>query len=148
MLNKCQFIGNLGRDPEARSTQSGSKIVTLSLAVTERWKGRDGQRQERTEWVRVVIYNEKLGDVAEKYLHKGSQVFIEGQLQTKKWTDQSGADRYSTEIVLGNFKGDLVLLSDGGAGRQQQDAGQRAPQPHRGGGSLEDDAIPFGPCWQ
>jgi single-strand DNA-binding protein len=109
-LNKVQLIGRLGADPESRSLNNGGKVVNLRLATSESWKDRDGNRQERTEWHSVVIFNEGLAKVAESYLRKGSQCFIEGALQTRKWTDQSGADRYSTEIVLQKFRGELVLL--------------------------------------
>ncbi|MEC8792891.1 MAG: single-stranded DNA-binding protein, partial [Pseudomonadota bacterium] len=99
-VNKVTLIGNLGRDPEVRSTQDGMKIVNLSLATSENWKDRNsGERRERTEWHRVVIFNENLARVAEQYLRKGSKIYVEGQLQTRKWTDQNGQDRYTTEVV-------------------------------------------------
>jgi single-strand DNA-binding protein len=109
-LNKVQLIGRLGADPEARSLNNGGEVVNLRLATSESWKDRDGNKQERTEWHSVVIFNEGLAKVAKSYLRKGSQCFIEGQLQTRKWQDQSGSDRYSTEIVLQKFRGELVLL--------------------------------------
>ncbi len=110
-FNQCSFIGNLGRDPEVRATQSGNKVVNLSLAVSDVWRDKaSGERKERTEWVRIVIFNDRIGDVAEKYLRKGSKVFIQGAMQSRKWQDQSGADKYSTEIVLQNFRGELQLL--------------------------------------
>src|SRR3954469_25831496 len=115
-LNKVQLIGNLAADPESRSLNNGGEVVNLRLATSETWKDRDGQRQERTEWHRVVIFNENLGKVAKSYLRKGSKVYLEGQIQTRKWTDQSGADRYSTEIVLQRFRGELVLLDSRGGG--------------------------------
>jgi single-strand DNA-binding protein len=121
-LNKCAFIGNLGDDPEVRSLNNGGEVVNLRLAVSETWKDKDGNRQERTEWVRVVIFNENLAKVAKSYLRKGSKVYLEGQLQTRKWTDQSGADRYSTEIVLQRFRGELVLL-DAKGGDSRSSAG-------------------------
>lgn len=112
MVNKCMFIGNLGRDPEVRTMQDGKKVANLSLGVSEKWKDKaTGERKERTEWVRVVIFGQ-LAEVAEKYLQKGSKVYICGQMQTRKWTDQSGADKYSTEIVLQGFGSDLVMLDD------------------------------------
>lgn len=113
MLNKCCFIGNIGRDPEVRQV-GGKKVVNLSLAVSERWKNADGERQERTEWIKVVIWNEKIADVVERYLTKGSKVYIEGQLQTRKWTNKDGQDRYTTEVVLQRFRGELVMLGDKG----------------------------------
>ena len=119
-VNKVILVGNLGQDPESRSVQSGAEVVTLSVATSESWKDKDGNRQERTEWHRVVIWNEGLGRVAKEYLRKGSKVYLEGQLQTRKWQDQAGADRYSTEIVLQQYRGALVLLD-----RKLQDEGDR-----------------------
>ena len=117
-VNKVILIGNLGQDPESRSLNNGGEVVNLSVATTESWKDRDGQRQDRTEWHRVVIFNENLGKVAKSYLRKGSKVYLEGQLQTRKWQDQNGQDRYSTEVVLQRFRGELVLLDSrsGGGG--------------------------------
>lgn len=115
-VNKVILVGNLGDDPESRSLNNGGEVVNLRVATSETWKDRDGQRQERTEWHRVVIFNENLGRVAKSYLKKGSKVYLEGQLQTRKWTDQSGQDRYSTEIVLQRFRGELVLLDSRGGG--------------------------------
>src|ERR1044072_343358 len=114
--NKVILVGNLGADPEARSLNNGGEVVNLRVATSENWKDRDGNRQERTEWHRVVIFNENLGRVAKSYLKKGSKVYLEGQIQTRKWTDQSGADRYSTEVVLQRFRGELVLLDSRGQG--------------------------------
>src|SRR5688572_12111887 len=123
-VNKVILVGNLGDDPEARSLTSGGEVVNLRVATSEQWKDKDGNRQERTEWHRVVIFNENLGRVAKSYLRKGSKVYLEGQIQTRKWTDQSGADRYSTEVVLQRFRGELVLLdSRGGGGGGGQDFG-------------------------
>ena len=117
-INKVILIGNLGRDPEMRSTNDGTRVVNLALATSENWRDRvSGERKERTEWHRVVIFNERLAEVAEKYLRKGSKVYVEGQLQTRKWTDQQGQERYSTEIVLSRFRGELTMLDgarDGG----------------------------------
>ena len=115
-VNKVILVGNLGDDPEVRSLNNGGEVVNLRVATSESWKDRDGQRQERTEWHRVVIFNENLGRVAKSYLKKGSKVYLEGQIQTRKWTDQSGADRYSTEVVLQRFRGELVLLDSKGGG--------------------------------
>ncbi|WP_298223572.1 single-stranded DNA-binding protein [Acidocella sp.] len=116
-VNKVIIVGNLGRDPEVRSTQTGMKIVNLAVATSEVWNDKaSGERKELTEWHRVVIMNERLGDVAEKYLHKGSKVYLEGKLQTRKWTDQSGQERYTTEIMIGRFNGELVLLDRAGGG--------------------------------
>lgn len=108
-VNKVILVGNLGQDPEARSLTNG-EVVNLSVATSENWKDRDGNRQERTEWHRVVIFNENLGRVAKQYLRKGSKVYLEGQLQTRKWQDNNGQDKYSTEVVLQRFRGELVLL--------------------------------------
>jgi single-strand DNA-binding protein len=115
-VNKVILVGNLGDDPESRSLNNGGEVVNLRVATSENWKDKDGNRQERTEWHRVVIFNENLGRVAKSYLRKGSKVYLEGQIQTRKWQDQSGADRYSTEIVLQRFRGELVLLDSRGGG--------------------------------
>jgi single-strand DNA-binding protein len=167
-VNKVILVGNLGRDPEVRYTQSNQKIVHLSVATSERWKDRQsGETKERTEWHRVVIFNENLAEVAERYLTKGRTVYLEGQLQTRKWTDQSGQERYSTEVVLSRFRGELVLLGSGRDDMGGRDAGPpieayedegatrtvpatgrgAAPRPGPGGrpsppGDLDDD-IPF-----
>src|SRR5688572_33102931 len=123
-VNKVILVGNLSDDPESRSLNNGGEVVNLRVATSENWKDKDGNRQERTEWHRVVIFNENLGRVAKSYLRKGSKVYLEGQIQTRKWTDQSGADRYSTEVVLQRFRGELVLLdSRGGGGGGGQDFG-------------------------
>lgn len=121
-VNKWIGIGNITRDPEVRSTQGGKKVVNLTLACNETWKDRNtGERQERAEFVRVVIFNERLADVAEKYVRKGSKVYLEGALQTRKWTDQSGAEKYTTEIVLQQFRGELTLLDGKGGGGASDD---------------------------
>jgi len=111
MLNKVQLIGNLGRDPEIRRTGAGNPVATLRLATSEQWKDKmSGERKERTEWHTVVIFNEGLAQVVEKYTKKGSRIFVEGQLRTRKWTDQSNVERYSTEVVLGQYGGEVKLL--------------------------------------
>ena len=146
-VNKVTLVGNLGRDPEVRYTQDGARIVHLAIATSERWRDRtSGESRERTEWHRVVIFNERLGEVAEKYLTKGRSVYLEGQLQTRKWQDQSGQERYTTEVVLQRFRGELVLLGGrdeapgltGGAGVPDEagsaDWARSAPEPARGGG--------------
>lgn len=117
-LNKVMLIGNLGADPEIRSFQNGGRVCNLRIATSETWKDREGQRQERTEWHTVAIFSEGLINVCENYLRKGSKVFIEGQLQTRKWQDQSGNDRYSTEIVLRGFNGTLTMLDGAGGGQR------------------------------
>lgn len=116
-VNKVILVGNLGKDPEARSMNNGGEVVSFTLATSETWNDRDGNRQEKTEWHNVVIFNENLGRVAKNYLRKGQKAYLEGQLQTRKWTDQNGNDRYTTEVVLQRFRGELVLLSgrEGGA---------------------------------
>jgi single-strand DNA-binding protein len=154
-VNKVILVGNLGRDPEIRSTQDGTKVANLSLATSETWRDRNsGERRERTEWHRVVIFNEKLCEVAEKYLRKGSKIYIEGQLQTRKWTDQSGVEKYTTEVVLQRFRGELTMLDgrqDGGSGGGYSDSGSGGGfggggggygGGSQGGGDL-DDEIPF-----
>ena len=127
-VNKVILVGNLGRDPEARQMQDGNPVVNLSLATSESWKDKNtGERREKTEWHRVVIFNERLADVAQKFLRKGSKIYIEGQLQTRKWTDQSGVEKYSTEVVLQRFRGELQMLDSrgegGGGGDFNQDTG-------------------------
>ena len=114
-VNKVILVGNLGRDPEVRFMQSGDKVVNLALATSERWTDRQsGERREKTEWHRVVVFDQNIADVAEKYLKKGSKVYLEGQLQTRKWTDQSGVEKYTTEVVLQRFRGTLTMLSGRG----------------------------------
>lgn len=157
-LNKVQLIGNLGRDPEVRYAQDGTKIVTMSLATSETWKDKaTGERRERTEWHRVVIFNDGLADVCERFLRKGSKVYLEGALQTRKWTGQDGVERYTTEVVLKRYRGELVMLDSqrngpppaGGEsdyGRESAapgaDPARQAPLP--GGGDPDlDDEIPF-----
>lgn len=115
-VNKVILVGNLGADPEARSLNNGGEVVNLRIATSETWKDQSGQRQERTEWHRVVIFNENLGRVAKQYLRKGSKVYLEGQIQTRKWTNQQGQEQYSTEIVLQRFRGEMVLLDSRGGG--------------------------------
>jgi single-strand DNA-binding protein len=149
-VNKVILVGNLGRDPEVRSTQDGSKMANFSLATSDTWRDKaSGERRERTEWHRVVIFNDRLVDVAEKYLRKGSKVYVEGQLQTRKWTDQGGQERSTTEVVLTRFRGELTML-DGRGGAAAGDAGgisegpADAPAaPSRAGGGELDDDIPF-----
>ena len=157
-VNKVTLLGNLGRDPEVRSTQDGMKIVNLNIATSERWKDRNsGEQRERTEWHRVVIFNENLARIAEQYLRKGSTVYLEGQLQTRKWTDQQGVEKYTTEVVLQRYRGELTLLgsrsegasavpSQGGAdqigmGASGMTSGSVMP-PMAGSDDLDDD-IPF-----
>jgi single-strand DNA-binding protein len=163
-VNKVILIGNLGKDPEIRSMQNGGKVCNLSIATSENWKDKStGERKEKTEWHRVVIFNENLSMVAERYLKKGSKVYIEGQIETRKWADQSGQERYSTEIVLRQFRGELTLLdsrdgggmgggaSYGGGGDEYSEAPARSfAQPASGGGNFSsrpaadlDDEIPF-----
>ena len=158
-VNKVILVGNLGADPDARTLNSGGEVVNMRVATSESWKDRDGNRQERTEWHNVVIFNENLGRVAKSYLRKGSKVYLEGQLQTRKWQDQSGNDKYTTEIVLQRFRGELVLLDSregGGGGRgsfnEDDDFGgsggpaaartQSRPQPAAFDTDLDDD-VPF-----
>ena len=158
-VNKVILVGNLGADPESRSFANGGEVVNLRIATSENWKDRDGNRQEKTEWHSVAIFNENLGRVAKNYLRKGSKVYIEGQLQTRKWQDQSGNDRYTTEVVLQKFRGELVLLDSregggGGGGRSDfsDDFGgggssgggsrQSRPQPAAFDTDLDDD-VPF-----
>lgn len=152
-VNKVILVGNLGRDPEVRSMQSGDKVCNLSLATSETWKDRNsGERREKTEWHRVVLFDQRLIEVAERYLKKGSKIFVEGQLQTRKWTDQQGQEKYSTEVVLQRFRGELTMLdtrggggSGGGDDYGDMDRGGSQGDydaPSGGGGDLDDD-IPF-----
>lgn len=121
-VNKVILVGNLGRDPEVRNTQTGSKVVTLAIATSDTWNDRQtGERKDLTEWHRVVIFNERLADVAEKYLRKGRKVFIEGILRTRKWTDQQGVERYNTDIVIDRFRGELVLIDSNRGGGDAMD---------------------------
>ncbi|WP_375290071.1 single-stranded DNA-binding protein [Qipengyuania sp.] len=122
-LNKVMLIGNLGADPEVRSFQNGGRVCNLRIATSENWKDKDGQRQERTEWHTVAIFSDGLINVCENYLKKGSKVYIEGQLQTRKWQDQNGQDRYSTEVVLRGFGGTLTMLDGPGGGGQRGGGG-------------------------
>jgi single-strand DNA-binding protein len=162
-VNKVILVGNLGRDPEIRSTQDGMRIANLNLATSESWRDKmSGERKEKTEWHRVVIFNERLTELAEKYLRKGSKVYVEGQLQTRKWTDNAGVEKYSTEVVLTRFRGELTMLDgarDGarggaGAGDPGYDEGtsdgygetpRAAASPARGRAANADldDEIPF-----
>jgi len=165
-VNKVILIGNLGRDPEVRSFQNGGKVCNLRIATSENWKDRNtGERRERTEWHSVAIFNENLARLAEQYLRKGSKVYIEGKLETRKWQDQSGQDRYSTEVVLRPYAGELTFLdgrdggSGGGGGYSDNRGGggggypddraggysddRGAPSGGFGGGSDMDDEIPF-----
>jgi len=160
-VNKVILVGNLGRDPEARQMQDGKPVVNLSLATSESWRDKNtGERREKTEWHRVVIFNEHLADVAQKYLRKGSKIYLEGQLQTRKWADQSGVEKYSTEVVLQRFRGELQMLDragegggggGGGGGDYNQDGPSGGPSGGASsgsdggspsGGNLDDD-IPF-----
>ena len=159
-VNKVILVGNLGRDPEVRHSNDGNKIVTFSIATSETWKDRQtGERRERTEWHRIVIFNEHLGNVAEQYLRKGAKVYIEGQLQTRKWTDQSGQEKYTTEVVLQRFRGELQMLDSrnsgggdmgggfGGGGQNEfggTSGGASSGSGGMGGGASDlDDEIPF-----
>lgn len=136
-VNKVILIGNLGKDPESRSMQNGGKVVNFAIATSESWKDKNsGERQERTQWHNIVIFNEQLGGVAERFLKKGSKVYIEGQLETRKWQDKDGQDRYTTEVVLRPYRGELTMLdgrSGEGGGYQQQDRG--GANDYEGGGS-------------
>jgi single-strand DNA-binding protein len=138
-VNKVILLGNLGRDPEVRRLNSGSPVVNLRVATSESWRDKTtGERQERTEWHNVVIFNENLAKVAEQYLKKGSKVYIEGQLQTRKWQDQSGADKYTTEVVLQRFRGELTLLDRAGDNAGAESGGEFGrSSPMEGGGRSE-----------
>lgn len=151
-LNKVALLGNLCADPEIRRTQDGRMIANLRLATSERWRDKStGERKERTEFHRVVVFSEGIAKVAEQYLRKGSKIYLEGQLQTRKWTDQNGSDRYSTEIVLQGFNSALIML-DGKPGDEKPDAYAAGYLGGTGGGGfggdLPDEQIPFAPEWR
>lgn len=145
-VNKVILVGRLGQDPEVRTMNDGSPVVNLSVATSETWRDKNtGEKKERTEWHRVVIFNEGLAKVAQAYLKKGSQVFLSGSLQTRKWTDQQGTEKYSTEIVLQKYRGELTLL---GGGAETQNGGERSEGPGAHSKASHgrydlDDEIPF-----
>jgi single-strand DNA-binding protein len=143
-VNKVILVGNLGKDPEVRRMTSGEPVVNLSIATSESWRDKaSGERKEKTEWHRVVIFNKNLAEVAETYLRKGSKVYVEGQLQTRKWTDKDGAEKYSTEVVLQNFRGELTML-DGRGGEGGGGGGRGAAEsPASFQRDEMDDEIPF-----
>ena len=145
-VNKVILVGNLGKDPEVRRMQSGDPVVNLSIATSETWRDKSsGERKEKTEWHRVVIFNKNLAEIAEKYLRKGAKVYVEGSLQTRKWTDKDGAEKYSTEIVLQNFRGELTMLDSkgegGGGGSRERVGASDAPASFQR--EEMDDEIPF-----
>lgn len=153
-VNKVILIGNLGKDPEVRRTQDGKPICNLTIATSETWRDKSsGERKEKTEWHRVVIFNEGLCKVAEQYLKKGAKVYVEGALQTRKWTDQSGVEKYSTEVVLQGFGGTLTMLDSKGVDHDSASElapARQAPAPSRGSARNVDmdDDIPFAPEWR
>ena len=145
-VNKVILIGRLGKDPVTRNTQSGDKIVSFGLATSETWKDKaSGERKEKTEWHNIVIFNDGIAKIAEQYLKKGSNVYIEGALQTRKWTDQQGVEKYSTEVVLQKFRGELTLLDNRPAGegeREERPARGKAPD-RSAAAEIDDSDIPF-----
>jgi single-strand DNA-binding protein len=145
-VNKVILIGNLGKDPEVRSSRTGDKIVTFNLATSESWNDKaSSERKERTEWHRVVVFNSQIAEVAERFLKRGAKVYVEGQLQTRKWVDQSGVERYSTEVVLARFKGEMTMLSSTNGGHRQTATADESmgdgDLPHTGRDL--DDEVPF-----
>jgi len=133
-VNKVILVGNLGKDPEVRSAQNGSKIVNFNLATSETWNDKtSGERKEKTEWHRIVVFNDRIAEVAEKYLKKGQKVYVEGSLQTRKWTDQQGQEKFTTEVVIDRFRGELTMLS----GRNEEGGGGGGNSGGREGGSRE-----------
>ena len=157
-VNKVMLLGNLGQDPLVRTSQDGNKIVQLSIATSDRWKDRNtGEQREKTEWHRVIIFNENLSNIAEQYLKKGNTVFVEGQLQTRKWQDQNDQDKYTTEVVLGRFRGELAMIGSRNENISMSDEQQSIAQdktieeqpgkidenPPMGGAGDLDDEIPF-----
>jgi single-strand DNA-binding protein len=146
-VNKVILVGNLGKDPEVRSTQDGSKIVNLTLATSETWNDRaSGERKEKTEWHRVVVFNDRVADVAERFLKKGAKIYVEGSLQTRKWTDQQGQERYTTEVVIGRFNGQLTMLDtrSGGGGGEGAYGGGAEGGSVGGGGYAPRERAPSG----
>ena len=141
-VNRVTILGNLGADPKTRNFANGGKVCNLRIATSETWKTKDGERKERTEWHSVAIFSEPLARVAEQYLRKGSKVYIEGQLETRKWQDQSGQDRYSTEVVLRPFNSSLVLL-DGPGGDRGQSRRDDGPAQQSWNNVIDDGSIPF-----
>jgi single-strand DNA-binding protein len=155
-VNKVILVGNLGRDPEVRNAQDGTKIVNFTMATSETWRDKaTGERKDRTEWHRIVIFNDRLADIATQYLKKGMKVYVEGQLQTRKWTDkESGQEKYTTEVVISRFKGDFQMLDSRGGGSASAESGNggmsdsarpggRTQQKQPAGGKDFDDDIPF-----
>jgi single-strand DNA-binding protein len=142
-VNKVILIGNLGRDPEVRNSSDGAKIVSLSVATSESWKDKNtGERKDRTEWHRVVIFNERLAEISEKYLRKGSKIYVEGQLQTRKWTDNNGVDKYTTEVVVPRFRGEITLMDSRGGTDSNFETGGDSPSLPSHFDDLNDD-VPF-----
>lgn len=143
-INKAVIMGNVGRDPEIRSFDSGDRCASFSIATTERWKGKDGQRKEKTEWHNVSVLNQNLVGIVEKYVHKGTKVYIEGKIETRKWVDRNGENRYSTEIVLRPYQGELLLMGskDGGEGRSETGAAAEPVQTEMAETPTGDE-IPF-----
>jgi single-strand DNA-binding protein len=140
-VNKVILVGNLGKDPEVRNTQDGSKIVNLTLATSETWNDRaSGERKEKTEWHRVVVFNDRVADVAERFLKKGAKIYVEGSLQTRKWTDQQGQERYTTEVVIGRFNGQLTMLDTRSGGGDSGSFGNA--EPASGGGYTPRERAP------
>ncbi len=154
-VNKVILVGNLGKDPEIRTLQDGTKVVNFTMATSETWNDRaSGERKERTEWHRVVVFNDRIADVVEKYVKKGAKVYVEGSLQTRKWTDQSGQEKYTTEVVIGRFKGELTMLDtrSGGDAEGGYQPRERAPARSGGRGDSGDRPVrggtgPSGPSW-
>ncbi len=144
-VNKVTLVGNLGKDPEIRYLNDGSKIANLALATSENWSDKaTGERKEKTEWHRVVIFNDKLAEVCEKYLKKGAKVYLEGQLQTRKWTDQSGIEKYTTEVVLSKYKGELTMLDSKGASASDDHSSYPTPpEENFPAQKVMDDDVPF-----
>lgn len=143
-VNKAIILGTLGRDPEIRSTNTGQVVATLSVATSERWKDKNtGERRERTEWHRVTIWDQNLAQIAEQYLRKGTKVYLEGRIETRKWQDQSGQDRYSTEVVLRPFQSSLQMLGGGRGGDDAPRQEERREEPQRSTAQELDDEIPF-----
>lgn len=143
-VNKVILVGNLGKDPEIRSFPNGGRVANFSIATSESWKDKaTGEKKSRTEWHRISVLNENLVNICEKYVRKGSKVYIEGQLETRKWQDKDGKDQYTTEVVLRPFHGEITLLDSKGGKSETDDAGDTEPETKGGGNNIDNDSIPF-----
>lgn len=142
-VNRVCLLGNVGNDPDIRQSADGKKVVNLSVATSDTWKDKNGERQERTEWHRVVIFNQGLADMAERYVKKGTKLYVEGSLQTRKWTDNNGIEKYTTEIVLKPYSGNIILLSGGGGNKEEEEEREFSSEDYQNAKNGFNDSIPF-----